>query len=213
MNTTTTTRPTTNDDNDNLKAIVRATFATLDAAKSEATDRSTHATIFAEPVSSSDDGVTKVVAVHYSEKLIDAETGEELLIITNNNHDGASPRVETMVDAEREPQQSSMENPTAATSTATSDTHRQHQLRLAQQASELQQEILGELLNLSDEERKAKLALAREASETLHQQLFTLPPGPERVAFLTSVDPTTQRLLAMYKLWEGVLAARGGEPP
>ena len=215
------TNNTDGDNKNNLDSIFRATLTSMEVALSEATAGSTFDTHYAEPSSTiwigdntacTDDGVTKVVAVQYSEKLIDAETGEELLTTTcttgSSLNEGASPRIETMVDAEREPQQSSVDDPTEAPATTT-DRHRQQQVRLAQQASALQQEILGELLNLCDEEREVKLALAREASETLQQRLLELPPGSERVALLTSVDPTTQRLLAMYKVWEGMHAAHG----
>jgi hypothetical protein len=77
----------------------------------------------------------------------------------------------------------------------------------------LQQEILGELLNMCDEERDAKLKLAKQEADKFIQQAMQMPPGPERVSFLRSVDPETQKLMAMHKLWGNMLAANGGKPP
>ena len=189
-----------------LQSTFTATVAAMEAALVEATAASTHDTFFAGHhggKTSNDDGVTKVVAVSYSEKLIDETTGEEILTLSED----ASPRVETMdgKDGAREPQQESAE--------ASRERERREQIRLSQQASLLQQEILGELLTMRDEERDAKLQQAREASQSVLQKAMQLPPGPERIAVLTSVTPETQRLMAMHKVWDGMLAANGGVPP
>jgi len=197
---------TTGESSSSLQSTFEATVAAMEAALVEATAASTHDTFFAGHhggKESNDDGVTKVVAVSYSEKLIDETTGEEILTLSED----ASPRVETMVgkDGAREPQQEWAE--------ASRERERREQIRLSQQASVLQQEILGELLTMRDEERDAKLQQAREASQSVLQKAMQLPPGPERIAVLTSVTPETQRLMAMHKVWDGMLAANGGVPP
>lgn len=202
------------DGNNNLQTTFRATVKAMESALVEATAGSTHDTFFSgQSASDAGDGVTKVVAVEYSEKLIDKETGEELLTLTED----ASPHAETMAGDEGERGLSSQSASTAAAAGQTAEVEQasaqEQQFRLAQQASALQQEILGELLSLRDEEREAKLTLAQEATDSVLQKAMERPPGPERVAVLTSIDPATQRLMAMHKLWVGMLAANGGKPP
>jgi len=195
--------------NNDLQSTFHATVAAMESALVEATANSTYDTFFSgQSASDAGDGVTKVVAVEYSEKLIDQETGEELITLTED----ASPHAETMAGDESERGSSSQPPPAADADTA-AQASREQQFRLAQQASALQQEILGELLSLRDEEREAKLTLAREATESVLQKAMERPPGPERVAVFTSIDPATQRLMAMHKLWDGMLAANGGKPP
>jgi len=190
------------DNNDSIDASLQSTFTAtivaMEAALVQAAASSMHDTFFSDKEET--DGVTKVVAVQYSEKLIDETTGEELLTLSED----ASPQVETMADSKGD-RESSDE--------AKAQAERREQLRLAQQASVLQQQILGELLTMRDEEREAKLEQAREATRTVLQKAMQFPPGPERVAVLTSVDPATQRLMAMHKLWDTMLAANGGVPP
>ena len=79
-----------------------------------------------------------------------------------------------------------------------SEEEQKNQLRLASQAAVLQQEILGELLSLPEHERNNKLEEAEHVSQDFMQQVQTLPPGPERIEFLRSVDAPTSRLLAMH---------------
>jgi hypothetical protein len=40
------------------------------------------------------------------------------------------------------------------------------------------------------------------------KNVMILPPGPERIQFLRSVDPEKSRLMTMYKLW---ISVHGGE--
>jgi hypothetical protein len=105
------------------------------------------------------------------------------------------------------------EAPWASTMEHTSEEERKRQIRLASEAAVLQQEILGELLRLPEHERNNRLEEAERVSQEFTTQVMTLPPGPDRIAFLQSVDPLTSRQLAMHKLWKGMLQANGGKAP
>lgn len=89
----------------------------------------------------------------------------------------------------------------------------QQRVMMARQAAALQQDILQELLNMDETTRVQKLKLAKDASEDFMKRAQNVPPGPQRVAFLRAMDPTTQRLLATHKLWthrQMMLAANAG---
>eukprot|EP00977_Amphora_coffeiformis_P009665 scaffold2227_cov168-Amphora_coffeaeformis.AAC.2 len=116
-------------------------------------------------------GVTRVVAVDYSEK--DDDTG--------------TPHGQTMAEQNEEQQR--------------------QQLRVASQAAALQQQILQEVLSMSEDVRKVKLADAERVSKDFLERVTKVPPGPERVEVLRSIDEPTQRLMAMHKLWEAHVAA------
>jgi hypothetical protein len=135
-----------------------------------------------------DDGVTRVVAVEYSEKIID-ETGK--IVETSSQLGPVASQV--------------MEQQTAQ--------QQQQQFEVARQAAALQQEILGQLFSLSEEDREEELAEAAKAEQDFLAKAMAIPAGPERIDFLRSVAPETQRLMVMHKLWQGMLAAHGGKPP
>jgi len=152
----------------------------------EATTAAMHDNFFSE-----DDGVTRVVSVQYSEKILDEKTGQEITAVD------AAPRSESMseqVNGEDIEQ-------------------RREQLRLAREASFVQQEILGELLSMRDEEREVMLSEAKQVTDAFLQEATKMPAGPERISFLTSIDPKTQRFLVMHKLWDRMLAVNGGKSP
>jgi hypothetical protein len=174
----------------------------MNVALTNATIQATHNTFFSDQ---DQGGVTRVVAVNYSEKIIDQATGQEVAAsedIVNSSSD-AAPLTQTM-DTEDKPKSPSQEQLEA---------QQRAELRVAREAATLQQEILGELLNMRDEERDAKLKLAKQEADKFIQQAMLIPPGPERVSFLRSVDSETQKLMAMHKLWGNMLAANGGKPP
>ncbi|CAJ1952468.1 unnamed protein product [Cylindrotheca closterium] len=75
------------------------------------------------------------------------------------------------------------------------------QIRVVSEAKKLQEELLKELEDLSPEDRKQKLKYARQVSDVFLQSVIKLPPGPERIRFLQTVDPEKSKLLTMYKLW------------
>jgi hypothetical protein len=81
------------------------------------------------------------------------------------------------------------------------DDEKKRQLRLASEATKLQQTLLIELIQLPQQERIQQLERARQCSDTFLKQVATLPTGPERIVFLQSIDPETSRLLALHKLW------------
>jgi hypothetical protein len=186
------------DEDEPLRSTFASMAAAMEAVLMEATAAATHDTFF------DDDNVTRVVSVTYSEKLIDEETGLE---IATMNED-AAPRSETM--AEQEESEQLDDSPGLA---AAKEQKRREEFRVARQAAVLQQELLGELLSMRDEERDAKLQKAKEVVSDVLQKAMQLPAGPERISFITSLDPNTQRLMAMQKLWDGMLAANGGKPP
>eukprot|EP00980_Cylindrotheca_fusiformis_P005776 scaffold1203_cov117-Cylindrotheca_fusiformis.AAC.15 len=78
------------------------------------------------------------------------------------------------------------------------------QIRLASQAKALQESLLEELNSLSPEKRKERLAHAKQVNDEFLREVMALPPGPERVQLLRSVDPEKSRLMTMYKLWLSV---------
>jgi hypothetical protein len=191
---------------------LRSTFATMaqqmEAFLMESAILATNGAFFAE----NDDSVTRVVSVAYSERLIDEATGQEIATTTATaNADNAVPHPEPMVgqdnDNDVEPDNLS------ALSAADREHQRREEFRVARQAAVLQQEILGELLSMRDEERDIKLLRAKEIVDDVLQKAMQRPAGPERILFITSLDPATQRLMAMQKLWDGMLAANGGKPP
>jgi len=135
-------------------------------------------------------GVTRVVAVQYSEQIIDQHTGQQ-----------EQPNSTTGRAVSRQ----TMEQQTAV--------QQQEQLQVARQAAALQQEILGELFAMPEPDRAAKLQQAANASADFMAAAVEIPAGPERIDFLRGVDPVTQRLMVMHKLWQGMLDKHGGEPP
>jgi hypothetical protein len=137
-----------------------------------------------------DGGVTRVVAVEYSEKIIDNSSGKA--VESGSSQHGP-------VSRQAMEQHSSQQQ--------------QEQFDVARQAGALQQEILGELFSLPEELRQEKLAEAEKAEKDFLANAMELPAGPERITFLRSVDPETQRLMVMRKLWLGMLAAHGGKSP
>jgi hypothetical protein len=136
-----------------------------------------------------DGGVTRVVAVEYSEKII-SNSGK----VVDSGSNQLGPVARQAMEEHSSHQQ-------------------QEQFDVARQAGALQQEILGELFSLSEELRQEKLAEAETAEKEFLAKAMELPAGPERINFLRSVDPETQRLMVMRKLWLGMLAAHGGKSP
>lgn len=128
-------------------------------------------------------GVTRVVSVSYSEKVVGSD-GHEISTTS-------APARESIRQDEHDEQQLS-------------------QLKMAKQAASLEQTILNELMSLSEEEREAKLKLARQTHEEFVTRAMELPAGPERIAFLTSVDPEKQQLLLIHKLWTSRSEVDGG---
>ena len=142
-------------------------------------------------------GATRVVSVQYSEFEITPD-GKKKPIAGSNS---APPKASTMTEEEEDASQTMTEEEKKKT------------IRLASETAVLQQEILGELLSLPEHERNNRLEEAKQAHQDFMKQVMTLPPGPERMNLLLSVDAPTSRKLAMHKLWKGMLEANGGKPP
>lgn len=144
-------------------------------------------------------GNTRVVSVQYSEFEMTPD-GQKLSTEGQMATSTDAPGASVMEESHTQQQQLSEEE-------------QKRQIRLASEASMLQQEILGELLRLPEHERNNRLQEAEVVSQKFMQEVIALPPGPDRLAFLQSVDPTTSRQLAMHKLWNGMLQANGGKLP
>jgi hypothetical protein len=93
------------------------------------------------------------------------------------------------------------------------DKIQQEQLRIAREAAALQQSILGELLSMEESERDDILATAKIAHDEFLAQVLEIPSGPDRVQFVTNIDPSVEKQLLMHKLWEKILAQNDGKPP
>lgn len=181
-----------------LGALFASMGATMNAAVQNATMKAMHASL-----SDKDQGgCTKVVGVEYSERIVDASTGEVIATSSNQPSSMIAPQSVSCTFnrlAECHDDSVSSESPS--------------HWQMAKQASRLHQEILGELLSMEPEERQNKLDQAKQASKSFLEKLHTLNPGVERVAFLESLEMSTQRLLIMEKLWTSMLQANGGKPP
>jgi hypothetical protein len=132
------------------------------------------------------DGSTRVVSVRYTEFEITPDGTE---------YRGVAPERQSTVD------------------TQLSEDEQKRQIRLASEATLLQQEILGELLDMGEDDRRGRLEEAAKVSEDFMNRVMALPPGRERIDFLMSVDLTTSKQLAMHKLWSSMLQSNGGQPP
>ena len=124
-------------------------------------------------------GVTRVVSVTYSEKILSPD-GRQVSTTSNS-----APASETIQEHDEDEQLS--------------------QLKMAQQAASLEQSILNELMTMSETNRRAKLDLAKQTHNDFLRQAMEIPAGPERISFLTSVDPNQQQLLLIHKLWTKTL--------
>jgi hypothetical protein len=145
-----------------------------------------------------DNDVTRVVSVSYSEKIIDAVTGEEILTLSNDS----APCSQTMA-------QDTIEFP-AESETRQLKSH--DEFRGAHEAAQLQNDILSDLESMSDAARSTKLELARETVDQVLQMTCSIPKMSERIAFMRSLDPEQQRLMAMHKIWTaGLVDNNGGE--
>ncbi|KAL7561188.1 hypothetical protein ACA910_004115 [Epithemia clementina (nom. ined.)] len=140
-------------------------------------------------------GVTRVVGVEYSEKIIDPSTGQ--IIEEEPAPGGSAPKRESMTEHEP-PEEEEEWNQQQEQQQQQQQQKQQNQVQVA--AACLQNEIYQELLQMSDTERTRTL----EEAETVTQQFLTeaaSKPPMDRIEFLRSIDPSTQRLMIMRKLW------------
>jgi hypothetical protein len=181
------TPATTNDPNDHWARDPEVTtrFHQLIKEMSLAVSKATlQSSTSGHPLSDVEEGgVTRVISVQCTELPFDT--------VLNKDHDGHGPMG------------------VSAPGKITIDPHlseeeQKRQLRLASEATKLQQEILQELMNMTEEQRNQQLWEAEQATEEFLQNTLALPPGMERIAYLQSVDPHTSKLLAIHKLWQTV---------
>lgn len=128
-------------------------------------------------------GVTRVVDVQYSDRIVNPMTGQE------TSSSMSAPGEQRM---------------------RTEDLQRQ-QLQMAQRAAALEQEILAELLSMEEKDRELRLLVAKDVTMEFLSNVQSKPPGPDRIAALQAVDAKTQRYMAMHKAWEKLLASNGGK--
>jgi hypothetical protein len=144
-----------------------------------------------------DDSVTRIVSVTYSEKIIDAVTGQEIATLPADDDAPAHSWADS-------PKSLRMGEPSE---------HGAMPADLVHQTTQLEQEILDELWSLPDNVRAARLLQAEAAVDAVRQRWAALPTPPERVALLRSLDAATQRSMAMKKIWDNLVAANGNQPP
>jgi hypothetical protein len=144
----------------------------------------------ASPLLSDQDqgGVTRVVSVQHSEKIIQ---------LGGNNTSDSGTAVTTA------PRSQSMREEEEA------EIQQQQHFQMAQKAAALRESLVNELEQMSDHERTDLLQHAEQALLEFQQKATELPVGPERIAFLTSMDSRTQRLLAMHRIWQEEQLAQG----
>jgi len=135
-------------------------------------------------------GNTRVVSVQYSEFEISSDGTKEKSKINAPERLSQEERIDDSITEEE----------------------KKRQLRLASEATMLQQTILGKLYNMDEHERNNVLNEAEVVSKEFMEQAMELSPGQERIDFLRRVDPVTSRQLAIHKLWTGMLEANGGKP-
>jgi hypothetical protein len=178
------------DDEEVTNAISQMT-GTMNILLRYATIQSTNDALFSER---NCDGCTRVVSVTYTEKLIDEESGKDVAIISSDP--SLAPSTEVMEDT-----------------IGSEEVKQIEELRLARDASRLQQEILDELLTMRDEERESMLDDAKKVSNLVLSHALTLPTGSERILFLQSIEEQDKKRMMMHKLWNNMLQQHGGKPP
>ena len=172
------------------------------------------------------DGVTRIVAVTYSEKYLDAQTGQEIMNIHPHDYDSRNNHHNIYEDSHGAPRSLTMNDDTLIMTTTTpaktasaaiidenASTSNPKQLNSndeiwKQQTAQLKQEILGELLSMRDEEREIQLHLIHTVVEEVMDHMKTLPQPQDRILYLTNLDDESQRCLAMKKIWDTHVATK-----
>jgi len=131
-------------------------------------------------------GVTRVLSVE--EKTVQIDGNDDEILVGSGG--GGAPSMATM-EQQR-------------------DVRQEEHLKMARQAAQLQQGIIDDLLSLDEHEREATLKDAKEAHEMFMEKASQVPEGVARIMLMQDLDPGTQRLLVMHKLWERMVAENGG---
>lgn len=176
-----------------LQAAFRSMEQEMEQALREIT-----AAISQHSILQAEDSVTRIVSVTYSEKIIDAVTGQEITTLQDDEchhkHPEGAPQPLLMAE------QLEHSNGRA-------------QADLAHKATQLEQEILGEILSLRDEVREECLRQAQLTVDEVLQRLASIPSPEARVTYMRSLDATTQRSMVMKKVWDDLVTANGNQPP
>jgi hypothetical protein len=176
-----------------------------------------------------DDGTTRIVSVHHCEKLIDAETGREIMTfptattaasgnINNNNEDAAAaivvPTTEQMMHHYDHPEESSSSSsssllPNSANVSSSSSNNNNntdnddHSLSLARALQQVQERLRTELLTMNESDRTALLSRAQTVTATVLRDAMARYDHPsDRIRYLSTRDDETQRLMALQKIWQ-----------
>jgi hypothetical protein len=126
-----------------------------------------------------DDGITRVINVSYSEKIVTVPQ-------SMNNED-------TTI--------ASLSAPTSIAMHEHSSVQQRHQLDIAQKTNQLQQQIWDEFEGLSKEEQAETIEKAETVQQQFLENVMNAPPGPERVLLMQSLSGEEQKLLVLHKLW------------
>jgi hypothetical protein len=86
-------------------------------------------------------------------------------------------------------------------------------IQMARQTAALEQTILAQLLQMDVDERTVLVENGANAQDEFMSALESLPKGPERVAYMTSLGSETQHLLLMHRIWQGLINRNKGQPP
>jgi hypothetical protein len=177
-----------------------------------------------------DDGTTRIVSVHHCEKLIDAETGREIMTFptatttagsgnnnNNNNEDAtaaAVPTTEQMMHHYDHPEESSLlpNSANVSSNTNNTDNDNDHSLSpLARALQQVQQRLRTELLTMNESDRTVLLDRARTVTAAVLRDAMALYDQPsDRIRYLSTRDDETQRLMALQKIWQDMDHTGGG---
>ena len=134
-------------------------------------------------------GVTRVVGVTYSERMVDPTTGQ---VVESCAESTTAPTMESMQEpATREEDQSQQQE----------EQQRRHETRVHVATASLQTQLYQELVAMTESERTATLAEAHDVTRRVLQEAASQPGPLERIEFLRSMDPSTQRLMILHNLW------------
>ena len=177
-----------------VEEMISATNVAIQKASSMSTIQPTYSDI-------DTGGVTRVVGVNYSEHQVDPNSGR--IVESSSASKTTAPKLETMEGQQQKLKRSHNQNQEAEQERQRQKNH----LHVA--TATLQQEIYQELLDMTESERNAKLAEAERATQEFLHEAACKSPGSERIEFLRSIDPSTQRLMVMHKLWKTTQQTKG----
>jgi hypothetical protein len=219
----------------NVEATFRNMELLMEQTLQDITRNITNETFMRNPQSTAisdpcDDGVTRVVAVSYSEKYIDPQTGQEITSIQHDHDDhrtsnnevslSGAPQSLTMMKDDDNDDTPMMTSTTTVTNTATTSASATIASNIGRndetwelQKAQLEQEILAELLSLRDEERDRRLRIISSVVEKIMDHIQTIPKPQDRITYLTNLDYKSQRCLATKKIWDNMLEQNNNQAP